>query len=374
MNKKFLPSILCAVVLCVSLIGFAGCGAKSYSYEEFSKAYTDYIAANSITSTSTNGIFDSEGLVRVQYQNELMRDAIAADTVEDYKLMFTRLSADTSSDQAIFEPALKASMLYISKYIDVTPAKTVPTDRSTGLYAKLVNLTDKTNTFRYNLVKFGVRAEDFDKNNAVDKAFLKHLLDSYYDLIIASCELSLDFVDVANKYLYNDTAKNASGRLPAGSIERYYLEELTKMVDTYARFDLVRFYQQAYIVDGAEYYTNKEPAKNVNTMLDAYLLNKAKLVAFENRFNDGDMNASEKAIIKAYDACVAFEDLYSSAYTVASESLSKAGNMTHDLDEEYDPSNNATMHKQIVAAFVKGEVTNKANLLKDIMYQSALLV
>ena len=109
-------------------------------------------------------------------------------------------------------------------------------------------------------------------------------------------------------------------------------------------------------------------------MLDAYLLNKAKLVAFENRFNDGDMNASEKAIIKAYDACVAFEDLYSSAYTVASESLSKAGNMTHDLDEEYEPSNNATMHKQIIAAFVKGEMTNKANLLKDIMYQSALLV
>lgn len=373
MNKKIFSSMLCAIVVCVSLFTFAGCSGKNYTYSEFQQAYADYINSNKITTTSTEAIFDANGYVSVQYSNEKLRTAIAGTTLEDKRLMFTRLSSDASSDQALFEPALKASMLYMHKYIDTDLNKNVPTDRVNKLYSELGTLTEKTNTFKHNLLKFNVRDADFDKTSTIDQSFLKHLFDSYYDLIIASCALSLDFIDVANEYIWTPLPNSSTGRLGVGVIDRYYLAELTSCVDVYARFSLVSYYKQAYILEGAEYYTNKNPSGNVNSMLALYEAEKTALLAFENKYNDGAMSSLEKKVVEAYNNSIAYDELYKSAYTVASDSLSKVANMTDDPDEDFDPNSKAQAHKSIIKAFLGNEYSNKVNQNKAILDNVASL-
>ncbi len=367
MNKKILSSLLCTVVLCVCVFGFVGCGAKQYSYSEFVEGYHSLIDTYSVGDTSTISIFDSQGNVDIAYPNQKLRDAISSNTVEDYRLMFTRLTADANSNQALFEPAFKASLLYINKYIDSETVTDVPLDVSDRLYAKLADFSSKLKTFNFNLLKFDVRADSFDKTSLIDQSFLSHLLDSYYQMILSSCALTLDFIDVANTYIWTSVPESDTGRLPAGVIERYYLAELTESVDTYARFSLVSYYNQAYVVGGEEYYTAQEPSKGINAMLTTYEANKSSLVNFENRYNAGEMNSLEQKVVDAYHDAVEYDALYNSAYQVASISLSRAGNMTHDLDEAYDPNSAMQAHKRVVEAFYLDEFANKVNLLLDIL-------
>lgn len=373
MNKKIFSSFFCALLICVSAISLGGCSGRQYTYSEFVDAYQTYVNTNKVSANSTTAIFDANGLVSVQYSNPYLADAIAGSTEADFQLMYTRLTSDPESSQAVFEPALKASMLFMNKYVSGTSEANVPVDRSNQLYSELVTLADKTKDFQYNLTKFNVRDDGFDKTSLIDKTFLQDLFDSYYDLIIASCALSLDFIDVANNYIFDKVEDSATGRVGAGNIEKYYLAELTECVDTYARYNLATFYKQAYIVDGVEYYTNLKPAAKVNAILSSYEANKAALVAFENRYNAGEMSDAEKAVVKAYRQSQNYMDMYEAAKAVASGSLNKAGDITDDLDEDFSPTSTQIAHKTIIKAFVANECVNKANLLCDIMDKIALL-
>ncbi len=368
-SKSLAFCAVCAIFVCaMCLLAFAGCSGQNYTYAEFQQAYKNYVASNTLSDTNHNSIFDASGRVFVNYTNEKMRAVIDSDMVSDQVLKFTRLSNKGGSEQAIFEPALRASNIIINKYIAVTPLKEIPADRVNGLVAKLAVLNDKTDDFVFNLIKFETRGDDFDKNSAIDQSFLEQLLDSYVDLLLASCSLSLDFADVANLYFWNDLNDSDTGRLAPGKIERYYLTQMTQLVDTYARFDLATFYNEAAIVSGGvEYFTAHVPAKGINSMLSIYESQQAKLVAFENKYNAGAMNVSEQAVVDAYKTAVAYDPMYQSARSTAERSLGRIGDLTYDLDEKYDPKSASQMHRAVVSEFVQNEFHNKSFYMFDIL-------
>jgi len=368
MTKKICINFVCVMLLCVMcVVVFAACGGKNYKYADFQEAYAVYVSNNSLSESNVNTIFDVNGSVSVNYSNSKLLNAIKSTSVEDYKLMYTRLSSDTDSSQAIFAPALKASMMMLNKYVSVTPEKAVPTDRVNELMNKLSTLNNKTNTFTFSLIKFQTRGDDFDKNNGIDKSFLKHLLDSYYDMLVASCDLSIDFADVANKYFWSDTADSSTGRIAPGKIERYYLTQMTSLVDTYARFDLVTFYSQAYIIDGVEYYTNQNPAYGINNMLSRFEANRESLVAFENKYNAGEMSTNERTLVQSYYDAVSYDTPYQAAYNIASRSLDRMGDKTSDLDAKFNASSASQAHRKVVSNFVQNEFHNKINTMLNLM-------
>ena len=138
MTKKICINFVCVMLLCVMcVVVFAACGGKNYKYADFQEAYAVYVSNNSLSESNVNTIFDVNGSVSVNYSNSKLLNAIKSTSVEDYKLMYTRLSSDTDSSQAIFAPALKASMMMLNKYVSVTPEKAVPTDRVNELMNKL---------------------------------------------------------------------------------------------------------------------------------------------------------------------------------------------------------------------------------------------
>lgn len=367
-NKNIILLCACAClifVLCSSML--AGCSGKNYTYAEFQQAYAEYQRSNTWSTANSNTIFDTDGQVSVNYANTKLAAAIDCESVADYRLMFTRLSDDPTSEQAIFEPALSASMLFISKYISLSPVKNIPTARVSTLMQKLEDLEARTNTFEFNLVKFETRGDDFDKNNAIDQSFLSALLDSYYQLIVSSCSLGTEFCAVANEYFWSDLADSETGRVAPGKIERYYLTRLTQLVDSYVRFDLATFYGQACIIDGREYFTSRNPAGGINQMLVAYQAGQAELVEFENRYNAGAMSEDERAVVDAYHAALSYDELFDAAQIFAERSLSRIDDITIDLDATSDPNSASQMHQAVLSNFVQNELANKINTQLNIM-------
>ncbi len=369
MTKSIYINVLCVMLMCVvCAFVFSACGGKNYTYKEFQDAFSQYVSSNSYSDENVNAIFDESGNVKVNYSNSGLKEAINCKTVEDYKLMFTRLSSDTSSEQALFEPALKSSLLMVQKYISVEPVKTIPTESANLLMEKLATLDDKTDAFEFNLVIFQTRGSDFNKNGNIDKNFLNKLLNSYYDLLVASCDLGNTFSDIANTYFWNDVADSKTGRIAPGKIERYYLTQLTSLVDTYVRFDLATFYGQSAVISGEEYFTSKDPAGKINEMLATYETNKDKLSEFESRYNkEGVINTSEWHIINSYRNAVDYDTTYLSAYNMASKSLDKMGNKAVDLDEKYDAGSATQAHRKIVENFVQNEFNNKLNMMLNLI-------
>lgn len=363
MTKRISINILCIMLLCVaSVFVFSACGSKNYTYTDFQTAFSEYVSSNTLSDTNVNAIFDTSGSVKVNYANTKLLAEIEANSVEDYKLMYTRLRSDASSNQAVFEPALKASLLMIQKYLSVEPVNPIPSEKVNVLMEKLAVLDSKTDSFTFNLVKFQTRGDDFYKDNGIDKAFLKRTLSSYYDLLVASCDLSKAFSEVANTYFWNELGDN-KGRVAPGKIERYYLTQLTSLVDTYVRYDLATFYSQSVVISGSEYFTSKDPARLINQMMSMYESSKSSLSDFEGRYNSGAMNADEWKIVNSYKEAKNYDETYSKALNIASKSLSRIDDKTINLDEEFKANNATQMHKEVVSHFVQNEFHNKLNTM-----------
>jgi len=368
MTKRICINILGIMLICVaSVFVFSACGGKNYTYADFQLAYKNYVSTNTYSDTNVNSIFDNTRNVKINYSNEKLVSAISGNSVDDYKLMFTRLSSNTNSNQAIFEPALKASFMMLNRYIEVTPVKAVPTDKANLLMSKLNALEYKTASFKFKLIKFKTLGAEFEQSNSIDQAFLQELMDDFYDLIVASCDLGKTFADVSNTYFWNDVADSDTKRVAPGKIERYYLTQMTSLVDTYARFDLATFYSQAVVINDVEVFTSKKPASKINQMLLKYETGKDTLINFENQYNAGTMNSAEWKIVNSYKEAINYDSTYNCAYKIASKSLSRMGDVTEDLDEEFDANDATQMHREVVSNFVQNEFHNKLNTMLNLM-------
>lgn len=333
MKKIAFASFLMIAVISCSLIAFSGCDNTQYSYPEFQLAYQDYVKEY------TGEIFDNNGDIKVTYKNASMVSAINKTDVDSKLTKFTRLSADTTSNQAIFEPTLKSLFMYVNTYIGVTVGIEVPTKEATNLYHKLDDLKVKTQAFVLEKHKFDTR-ENFDVNNGTEKSWIISLLDRYMNLVNSANEFNKNFISVYEKYNTSATADRAGGRPAIGSIERYYLKTLSSLADVYINIYLNDIYNTAErgIVDTAtnrmdEIYTYFNYSGDINSALKSYENIAAKIKGFEAKEGEITDN-NEKIAINAYKSALSYTPIYEKGYEMALSTYNKA-NSDNIIGEGY---------------------------------------
>ena len=359
--KKFLTSIICAVVCCFSALAFTACGGQQYTYTEFQQAYVSFIENNKIDSSSNTGLFDENGLVKVNYTN----DALKAEINSNVNSKYTRLSSDLDSNQSVFEPALKASLLYVSEYINIKPANEIPRNVSTELYSKLNVLSEKTELFLNEVFKLNIR-KDFDANGVIEQLFLDNLSVSFYELLLCANDFSRYFIEVANKYIWQSVEEfDSFDRVTNGFIKEYYLEKLAQSADIYTRGYLSGYYNQVLVNGGTDYFTSLNFNKNVNGMLKAYLDNKLVLADFESR--EGIMNSLEEVAVNSYKASKDYEVVFNNGFKVFNYALNNINDMTINLDEDYNANDREQAYKIVVYDFLAVEYENSKNFIVEML-------
>lgn len=369
--KKIIPSLFCAVVMCFSLIAFAGCGETKYSYAELQRDFETFVTENTFSADTDTGLFNENGYVEIKYANPKLVSAINNSANKQY--MFTRLTNNLSSEQAVFEPALQASLLYVSKYISVKPASEIPTNVSTQLYNKFIELKSKASDLQNDIIKFNIRGDNFKADGAIEASFLNSLLQNYYQLIIIACDFSEKFIEVANQYILLDAPDNATGRVATGKIERFYLEKLTQNAISYSKGYLSTFYNQSLMQSGQEVYTSANTSKVLNDSLKLYYANQQNLEDFEKKYDSGEMNALEKNVVQSYKTAQDYQEIFDLGYASFKNSYQKVDNMIIDPNEEFDPNSNIQAHKQIVKQYLGNEYVNMANFANEILKKVSLL-
>lgn len=323
MKKFAFASLMMVAVICCSIMTFSGCDNTKYTYSEFQLAYQDFV-------TEYKGeIFDDDGNVKVNYKNADMVSAINKTDVNSKMTKFTRLSADVTSNQAIFEPTLKACFMYVNNYINVTIGIDVPTNESTNLYNSLKDVQAKTQAFVLEKYKLDTR-ENFDVTGGTEKSWINSLLDRYMDLVNSANEFSKSFITVYEKYNTSASADRAGGRPAIGNIERYYLKTLSSLADVYINICLNDFYNKAELatVDSStgrtdEMYTYQNYSGDVNKALKSYLNIASQIKTFEAKEGEITDN-NEKVAINAYKSALCYTPVFEKGYKMVFDTYKKA--------------------------------------------------
>ena len=367
--KKFLPGLMCALVICISAVTFGACGETTYSYTELQTEFQQFIDNNKESDTFRVGLFDENDYISIQYDNASMVSAINDTSLQGKTAMFTRLTSNLNSNQAVFEPALKASLMYVTKYISVTPVNDVPVDVSTALYNKFITLRDSAVTFQNNIVKFNILGtDDFDANGGIEQSFLSSLLDSYYNFIVASCDFSLDFIDVCNQYVFADVPDSNAGRVATGKIDRFILERLTESAYLYTTGYLSTFYDQTLVSGSDEYFTSLNTSATLNQFLQTYLTYEVALSDFEMKYEESVISQPEQNIISAYRSAVNYQNLYNVGLNTFNYCIERSGDMTVNLDEEFNANSTEQAYQEIISRFLNNEYVNMANYTTNILF------
>ncbi len=304
---------MCMALLCCSLMIFTGCDNTQYSYAEFQSAYKTFVADN------TGDLFDDDGYIKVTYKNETMKSCIYQTDKESKLSKFTRLSGNIDSNQAIFEPTLKASLVFAKNYVNVT-SENVPMSESTSLYKKFLDLKTKAEKFLQDKKKFDNRST-FTATSALEISWLNTMLDDYYALVKTSCEFSQQYIELYNKYVFINASNLSTGRIASGKIEKYYIESLTKLADVYINSYLPYIYDNALASGDGEYYTDQNYSNDVNSALKSYLNIDTKIQEFEKR--TGEMVDNEKAVVSAYNSAINYNPVFENSYKMVKEILPK---------------------------------------------------
>ena len=315
MKKFAVSSLVCLALFCCSLMLFTGCDNTQYTYAEFQSAYKNFVTENE------GELFDSNGYVKITYKNESMDVFINKTDLDSKMTKFTRLSSSLDSNQAIFEPALKASLVFVKNYVNVS-ADTVPTSVSTDLYNKFLDFKAKAEKFLLVKKNFdNLETSEFNPDNALQVSWLNMLLEDFYNLVKSSCEFSQKYIEVYNQYIFIDAPNTIDGRIATGKIAKYYIESLTKLADVYINSYLPSIYDKTLIVDDSEYYTDQYYCKDVNSVLKSYLDIDEKIIQFERR--TGAMTDAEKAVVTAYNSAIEYNTVFENSYKMVLEILPK---------------------------------------------------
>lgn len=361
MKKISISCFMCIALVCCSLIMFAGCDNTQYTYAEFQSAYKSFVLENK------GELFDDEGYVKVTYKNEAMAVLINKTDLDSKMTKFTRLSSNLDSNQAIFEPALKASLVFAKNYVNVT-SDNVPLNISTNLYKKFIELKQSAENFLSSKKNFDIKNqydEEFNPTDSMDMSWLNLLLENYYKLVKISCEFSKMYIDIYNQYIFIDAGNTPDGRVATGKIDKYYIESLTKLADVYINSYLPYIYNKTLIADSDEYYTAQNYCKDVNSALKSYINIDDKIKTFERR--TGAMNDAEKAVVSAYNSAIEYDPIFQNSYALVLEILPKINLEKTDLNA------NEQAYKNLLNDFYTCEYKNLTQLINTIS-QKLLLV
>ena len=365
-KKVTISAILVAVIVACSIPLFSGCGETEHTYSEFQLAYQDFVEEY------TGKIFDENGYVDIVYENPSLVNAINGDVIvndgkQDRVNLFTRLDDDLTSEQSIFEPALKASLMHIKTYINVTIGIQVPNNVSTELYGALETLKGKVDAFLTEKNKLETR-QGFNPENAYERSTLATLFDRYFDLVITANDFSQQFIDAYNTYNTIETADRADGRPAIGSINKYYLETLTSLADIYINVYLSNIYDLSHQTTNnggdVEYYTSQNYIADLNSALASYL-NIADIIEnFENR--EGVMTSAEQAVVTQFHRILSYDLLFQNGYDMVLEIINN-----YDFDRLFDLDETDFTEEEVgnfenINNFFDCEYKNLTNMLETL--------
>ena len=365
--KKIAVSGLMAIALCFCFVPFfSGCGESNYTYAEFQLAYQDYVEEY------TGEIFDEDGFVDVQYKNPAFVNEVNSTGYEHHMKMYTRLTDDTSSNQALFEPTLKASLLFVHNYITVETGVEVPVSASTKLYNSLQNLRSVTDNFVRDKYKFDTR-EGFNPDNALEQSWLKEMLDKYKDLVVTANNFSKQFIEVYNKYNKADETDRVDGRPALGSIDKFFLESLTSIADVYINVYLVEIYNivgttsveigndgNSVIYGNAEMATSLNSCMDINEALASYMTIADRIRSFENR--NTPLTDAEKAAISCFKSAKSYQSIFQNGYEMTLDAITH-----YDFDKNYsDWTREETGYRLLAEDFFNCEYKNLTTMISNL--------
>ena len=365
-SKPIFGLMAIAMLLC-SIPLFSGCGETQYTYSEFQLAYQDFVEEY------TGEIFDENGYIDIIYENDQMNTYIRRTDLDTKLTKVTRLIGDTNSDQAIFEPTLKATMLYVRNYINVTTGINVPTSASTSLYNSLQDLINATDDFVYSKHRFD-NSGSFNPENAIDQTWLEELLDDYANLVVTANNFSKQFIDAFERYnVSDDTATRPDGRPAIGSIDKFFLKSLTSLADVYINVYLVNIYDKSGTTsitadngdhasfEYVEAYTYPNYCADINSALDSYMDIADTIQAFENK--EGTPTSQEQSAITTFNSVRSYEYIFQNGYEMTLEALEH-----YDASEENVENLNTTElgYRAIVTDFFNCEYKNLTNMLNEL--------
>ena len=365
--KKIAVSGLMAIALCFCFIPFfSGCGETKYTYAEFQLAYQDYVEEY------TGEIFDEDGFVDIQYKNPAFVNEINSTGYEHHMKMYTRLSNDTSSNQALFEPTLKASLLFVHNYITVETGVEVPVNASTDLYNSLQNLRSVTDSFVRDKYKFDTR-EGFNPDNALEQSWLSAMLDKYKDLVVTANNFSKQFIEVFNKYNTADEVDRADGRPALGSIDKFFLESLTSVADVYINVYLVNIYDKvgttsveigndgsSVIFGNAEMCTSFNSCMDINEALASYMSIADRIRSFENR--NTPLTDAERAAISCFKNAKSYQAIFKNGYTMTLDAVSH-----YNFDKDFnDWTEEEKGYRKLAEDFFNCEYKNLTQMISNL--------
>lgn len=300
--SRFIIIPLCVLLVLSMILVFAGCDNSKYTYSDIRTAYNELVSQNT-------DIFNTAGEVEIVYANATLRSAIMSnDSTNEY----CKLSNDEANSFAIFEPAFRASMLVVDRYINLGyPETTVfNSNQLNSTYEKLMAFSSALQEFK-DAKSYLESKANFNLNGATEVYWRDELFTRFYNLLIKASDFSLSFANIYRDSIFIDTDYSVGNRYATGKMQLEYLIKLAEYAQISAMTTVYNYYDQ--------------DASNVdmpicNTLLSEY----EKVVPIGNwQGNAGDViSTDEQNVIDAFTAWLNYDSTFQQIKSQCFQALS----------------------------------------------------
>ena len=330
---KKISSIICSILaftfVFVSIPFFTACDGS----EKFEKLVTSY---DNLVKTNKS-IFDENGEVEIKYSSKV--DAVinkSNPTIDDKMRLFVRLTRDPNSDQGVYEPVLKASLLYVNRYIHKMDNLNISSGDANKLTDKYNNFGNSLTAFKSQVAYFEDHSENINTTDHTEDNNLVLVLAKMYDLVVSANDFNYTFMQFYEKAVATKEKKGSSKR---GTIERFYLRNLAHTCNTYVKVYLPLIHESAPASHGsAELYTEFNFSAFVNKMMSYYLNGRDAIHVFDNK--SGELFGNDKNAFNYFLYVTEYELLYQkSCRCMISMDKEWRNAMKEKIEADYDGTN-----------------------------------
>ena len=183
--KKSLAFAMSFVCLCASVL-FLGCG-DNYTYDDLKQNYQNML-------TTYSGEFFENNEFKISYETEL--ENLISNAEDNSNL--AKLSSDYSNKNAIFEPALKASIESFKFYLGLElNIADIPQDKINLLNTNFKEYLASLKQF-YNSKK---RLETIAKTGGDVESWTQNYIDNFCETISKSNNFAKNYLEIYKEYL-----------------------------------------------------------------------------------------------------------------------------------------------------------------------------
>ena len=306
--NKF-SSILCSILALTFVLAtipfVSGCDG-SEKYKELVTNYDAYVKANT-------DIFDSSGEINIKYSDKVtgyVNGTAKSLSASDKKRKFVRLTNDLSSNEAFYEPVLKASLLYVKAYIHDGENLKVSSGDAKNLTKKFETLKSKTTSFKTQRDILQAYEGSFDSSTDTELNNLATVLSSLHDFVVAANDFGYSFMEFYENGLTKLDSYDKNARY--GTVNRFYLKNLSCTCNTYVKLYLPLLHESAPTKNpdnDSELYSGLGYTEFVNKMLSNYISDASKIANIDKK-TESTMTESEKKQFEYYKYVYEYGLLY----------------------------------------------------------------